>query len=53
MFAGYLSERYECTTAASTDEALARLTVDSYALVITDMMMPGRSGVELLREIAR
>jgi two-component system NtrC family sensor kinase len=51
MFASYLSERYECTTAASTDEALALLAVESYALVITDMMMPGRSGVELLREV--
>jgi two-component system NtrC family sensor kinase len=51
MFASYLSDRYECTMAASTDEALALLAVESYALVIADMMMPGRSGVELLREV--
>src|SRR5258705_2745860 len=51
MFAAYLSDRYECATAASTDEALALLAVDPYAVVITDMMMPGRSGVELLRDV--
>ncbi len=50
LFAEYLSEKYECTTAASTEEALAHLSVDAYALVISDMNMPGRNGVELLRE---
>lgn len=51
MFAEYLSEHYECTTAASADEALAYLAANSYALVIADMIMPGRNGVELLREV--
>lgn len=52
MFAAWLrQESYECTTAASADEALANLATDAYALVISDMMMPGRNGVELLREI--
>lgn len=51
LFADYLSEKYECTTAASAEEALAHLGVDPYALVISDMIMPGRNGVELLREI--
>lgn len=51
MFADYLSEKYECTTASSSDEALAHLNIDSYAVVISDMTMPGRNGVELLREI--
>ncbi len=52
LFADYLSEKYVCTTASSADEALAQLARDEYALVISDMMMPGRNGVELLREVA-
>jgi two-component system, NtrC family, sensor kinase len=51
MFGAYLSETFECITAASAEEALECLAADSYALVITDMMMPGRNGIELLREI--
>jgi signal transduction histidine kinase len=52
MFAVWLrEENYECVTAASADEALAILGTDTYALVISDMIMPGRNGVELLREI--
>jgi len=52
LFAVWLrEENYECQTAASADEALTLLATDTYALVISDMMMPGRNGVELLREI--
>ncbi len=52
LFAAWLrEENYECKTAASADQALAILATDTYALVISDMMMPGRNGVELLREI--
>jgi signal transduction histidine kinase len=51
LFADYLSDNYECVTAASADEALAHLAADSFALVISDMMMPGRNGIELLREV--
>ena len=51
MFAEFLSEKYVCTTAASSDEALVFLAANQYALVISDMQMPGRNGVELLREI--
>ena len=51
LFASSLSESYECATAASADEALALLATRVFALVISDMMMPGRNGVELLREV--
>jgi two-component system NtrC family sensor kinase len=51
MFADFLSEQYVCTTAASSDDALAHLALNTYALVISDIQMPGRNGVELLREI--
>ena len=51
MFADFLNANYACATAASSDEALAKLARDSYGLVISDIQMPGRNGVELLREI--
>lgn len=51
LFESYLSEWYPCETAASFDEALEYLQKEPYALVISDVIMPGRSGVELLREI--
>src|ERR1041385_7606520 len=51
LFASFLSESYECASAASAEEALALLAAEPYALVIRDGMMPGRNGVELLREI--
>jgi two-component system, NtrC family, sensor kinase len=52
MYAEYLRESFECKTAASAEAALVELAAQPYALVISDMMMPGRNGVELLREIA-
>ena len=51
LFASSLGDNYECATAASADEALALLATRIFALVISDMMMPGRNGVELLREV--
>ncbi|MDQ1636771.1 MAG: two-component system, NtrC family, sensor kinase [Pyrinomonadaceae bacterium] len=51
LFADWLSENYECQTAASAEEALEYLAGQPCALVISDMMMPGRNGVELLREV--
>src|SRR6267142_429153 len=51
FFAEFLSERFECVTAGSANEALEILAADTFALVISDVMMPGRNGVELLRDI--
>jgi two-component system NtrC family sensor kinase len=51
LFAVSLSERYECATAADTQEALQVLAAQQFALVISDVQMPGLSGVELLRKI--
>ena len=52
LYASFLSEcGFECATASSAEEALAMLAAAAYALVISDVMMPGRNGVELLREI--
>jgi two-component system NtrC family sensor kinase len=50
LFADHLGESFDCVTASSADEALALLATSPFALVISDMIMPGRNGVELLRE---
>jgi putative two-component system response regulator len=44
-------EGYRCAEAANGDEALAALLKDPVSLVILDVRMPGRSGVEILSEI--
>lgn len=51
LFISCLSTYYDCSEAASTNEALALLARNDYSLVITDVIMPGLSGVELLRKI--
>jgi len=51
VFSLSLGSKYDCSTAASFDEAMALLASEPFALVITDLIMPGRSGIELLREI--
>ncbi len=44
---------YEVDAAQTGSEGLARLEQERFDLVITDMMMPGMSGVEVLRAIRR
>src|SRR6266853_1401455 len=51
FFAAYLGETYPCQPAANAQEALEILAGESFALVITDIQMPGLSGIELLRKI--
>src|ERR1044072_4428908 len=48
-----LSSQYECQTATSAIEALEYLKKDNYDLVLSDIMMPGMSGLELLEEVGR
>jgi signal transduction histidine kinase len=47
------SAGYTVVTARNSDEALARLAEQSFDLLITDVVMPGRSGAELAREVTR
>jgi response regulator RpfG family c-di-GMP phosphodiesterase len=47
-----LSDRYECKTAASAIEALEYLKEESYDLILSDIMMPGMSGLELLEKVS-
>lgn len=42
---------YQCLTAANAAEALAVLQTCPVDLVLSDIVMPGKSGVDLLREI--
>src|SRR2546429_8429406 len=51
LFADYLDESYSCVTAADAYEALERLSDEPFALVLSDMQMPGLGGIELLRKI--
>ena len=44
---------YECEVASSVVEARAALATRSFALVLSDMNMPGESGLELLESVAR
>jgi two-component system, NtrC family, sensor kinase len=51
LLAAQLSESYICDTAANYNEAVSLLGRQAYSLVITDMIMPGLGGIELLREV--
>jgi PAS domain S-box-containing protein len=42
---------YECDQAVSAGEALLYLQQQSYTCVLTDLVMPDRSGLDLLREV--
>jgi putative two-component system response regulator len=44
-------EGYRCQEADTAEQALNKLAISPIALVILDIMMPGKSGIELLPEI--
>lgn len=46
-------EGYECARASSGEEALEALRKRKFALILTDIVMPSMSGVELLEEVTR
>lgn len=47
-----LRERgYDVRTAGNADEAMAKVREDSPELAVLDLKMPGRSGIELLKEM--
>ena len=46
-----LSEVYLCQTAETAEKALARLEAEPYDVVLTDISMPGLSGLELLGHV--
>ncbi len=46
-----LSEKYECNTASMAEEALQYLEVERYDAIVTDIAMPGLTGIELLKRV--
>jgi len=46
-----LSEKYECHTASTADEALQYIEVEKYDAILTDIAMPGFDGVALLKRV--
>ena len=46
-----LSDRYECNTASTAEEAFQYLEMEDYDAVLTDIAMPGLTGVELMKRI--
>src|SRR5258705_8835969 len=53
LLVGCLGRKYLCITASSADEAARLLAVGSTNLVLTDISMPGISGLELCESIQR
>jgi len=45
------SQNYQVTCAADGDEALDQAAGDTYDLVLLDIMLPGRDGFQVLREL--
>ena len=43
---------YEVTECSTADEALDRLRRESFDVVLTDLRMPGTSGLELMKQAA-
>jgi DNA-binding NtrC family response regulator len=46
-----LSPEYVCRTAETAEMALARLEAETFDVVLTDISMPGLSGLQLLRRV--
>jgi len=44
-------EGYECNTAADAEEACRLLSTDSFSMMVSDIKMPGKSGIDLLEEV--
>ena len=51
ILADLLSEDYECLRAASAEEALAHLHEGEFQLVISDITMPGMSGLDMIPHV--
>jgi putative nucleotidyltransferase with HDIG domain len=51
ILADLLSEDYECVRAGSAEQALAQLAGNQFQLVISDITMPGMSGLDMIPHI--
>ena len=48
---GLREEKYHVDVAFDGDEGLAKALSESYDLIITDIMLPGKSGIEVIKEV--
>jgi two-component system, NtrC family, response regulator PilR len=48
-----LSSEHTCQTADTAEQALAKLEAQSFDVVLTDVSMPGLSGMELLNRVLK
>lgn len=53
ILADLLSEDYECLKAGSAEDALVRLREGEFQLVISDITMPGMSGLEMIPHVKK
>ena len=51
ILADLLSDEYDCLKAGSAEDALARLREGQFQLVISDITMPGMSGLEMIPHV--
>src|SRR5207244_11093446 len=51
MLFDLLSDKYECNTASMAEEPLQYIEIEKYDAILTDIAMPGLTGVELLKKI--
>lgn len=51
ILAGYLSEDYEITVFADSRKAMPHLLENNYDLILSDIKMPGITGLELLAAV--
>ena len=53
LHAALLREEYDITVASSGEDALRKMSILSYDLIITDIRLPGIDGVQLVRDVRR
>ena len=46
-----LSDRYQCNTASTAEEAFQYLEIESYDAVLTDIAMSGLTGIEIMKRV--
>ena len=49
LLAKYLGERYHCLTAATAEDAVKLLVSSPFNFILTDILLPGASGLELCK----